>query len=146
MDAFDFRSWLREQRERRNWKKSEVAREAGLSQGYVGNLESGEREPTDDALRSLALAFGVEPDWLIAQVDTARIGAERMERLRKYAPEFLGMPAKRSKVRALGPAMESREAPPPRYQTPNVAAGDGIRTFEPDRIEHDDVDAPFQDD
>jgi transcriptional regulator with XRE-family HTH domain len=135
MDTFDFRAWLQAQRARRNWKKSEVARRAGLSQGYVNNLETGEREPTDEALRSLAAAFEVDPDWLIAKVDTARIGPERIERIRQHVPEFLGLPRKR--------ADRAKEPPPPRYVVPRVAAGEGLRSFEPDRIEHDEVDRPF---
>jgi len=133
MDTFDFRSWLQAQRERRSWRKSEVARRAGLSQGYVNNLESGEREPTDEALKCLARAFEVDEEWLIAAVDTARIGPERIARIRKHLPEFLGLPARR----------QLKEASPP-YLVPRVAAGEGIRTFEPDRVEHDEIDAPFE--
>jgi transcriptional regulator with XRE-family HTH domain len=131
MDTFDFRAWLQAQRERHGWRKSEVARRAGLSQGYVNNLESGEREPTDEALKALAVAFEIDPDWLIAKVDTARIGPERIERIRRHVPEFLGLP-------------RAKEATP-LYVVPRVAAGEGIRSFDPDRVEHDEVDAPFGD-
>jgi len=89
MDKFVFTAWLHAERESRGWRKSDLARHAGLSQGYVGNLESGEREPTNDALKALAGAFNLDPDWLIAQVDTERIGEEGIMRLRKHATEFL---------------------------------------------------------
>ena len=52
----------------RRWRKmtqGELARRAGLAQGYVSDLESGRREGTSETLASLARALGVNESWLV---------------------------------------------------------------------------------
>jgi DNA-binding XRE family transcriptional regulator len=51
----------------RRWRKmtqGELAKRAGLAQGYVSDLESGKREGTSETLASLARALGVSEGWL----------------------------------------------------------------------------------
>ncbi len=53
----------------RLWRKmtqGELARRAGLAQGYVSDLESGRREGTSETLKSLARALEVNESWLAA--------------------------------------------------------------------------------
>lgn len=133
-----------EQRGKRAWRKADVARESGLSPGYVNNLESGERLPTNEALAMLAKAFEVEADWLIAQVDTARIGPEGIERLRKYAPGFLGLPtadfAERMAANQKQKADELRERMAPYVEDSRPAAASWID--EGEKGDEDEQDAP----
>ena len=51
----------------RRWRKmtqGELAKRAGLAQGYVSDLESGRREGTSETLASLARALDVSESWL----------------------------------------------------------------------------------
>lgn len=51
----------------RRWRKmtqGELAKRAGLAQGYVSDLESGRREGTSETLASLARALEVSEGWL----------------------------------------------------------------------------------
>ena len=51
----------------RRWRKmtqGELAKRAGLAQGYVSDLESGRREGTSETLASLARALDVSQGWL----------------------------------------------------------------------------------
>ena len=52
----------------RRWRKmtqGELARRAGLAQGYVSDLESGRREGPMETLASLARALDVRESWLV---------------------------------------------------------------------------------
>ena len=52
----------------RRWRKmtqGELARRAGLAQGYVSDLESGRGEGTSETLAHLARALDVNESWLV---------------------------------------------------------------------------------
>jgi DNA-binding XRE family transcriptional regulator len=52
----------------RNWRgltQAEVADKAGLTQGYLSDLESGKREGAPATLRKIAEAMGVDPRMLV---------------------------------------------------------------------------------
>lgn len=157
MNTFDFRTWLEGERLRRGLSFAKLGELVGLSAGYMNNLEKGTNEPTDETLVKLAQGLGLEPEWLLAQVDTSRIGKERIERIRKYAPEFLGLPAaatrsRASKKDALSTFQEAQKHKGQRvaqdgagrYVTPKAAASkQGAINVEPDRQEFDELDEPF---
>ena len=48
----------------RNFTQGELAKRAGLAQGYVSDLESGRREGTGETLAALARALEVSESWL----------------------------------------------------------------------------------
>ena len=57
----------------RRWRKmtqGELAKRAGLAQGYVSDLESGKREGTSETLASLARALDVSEGWLTEKRNT----------------------------------------------------------------------------
>ena len=54
---------LKQAREARGWSQEQLAAEAGVSQGTIGNIESGARKRPRDILRIVAAA-GVSPEWL----------------------------------------------------------------------------------
>lgn len=69
----------------------------GVSQGYIGDIESGRSEPSRNFLRNLAERFGVSADWILygtgsphteraAGFEAARSAGKRIE------PPDLGMP------------------------------------------------------
>ena len=93
MHTFDFPTWLAQARAAKGLTFRALAAETKLSAGQLNNLEKRTSAPTDDALVPIAKALDVDPDWLLAQVDTTRLDPARIARLRKYAPEFLGFPA-----------------------------------------------------
>ena len=52
----------------RNWQgltQAEVAEKAGLTQGYLSDLESGKREGTAQTLRMIAKALEIDPVMLV---------------------------------------------------------------------------------
>lgn len=54
-------------REERRWSQKELAKKADLTQAAISQYESGDRAPRQDALVSLARAFGVSVDYLLAE-------------------------------------------------------------------------------
>jgi transcriptional regulator with XRE-family HTH domain len=52
---------LKRERERRAWSQEDLAREAGLSQTSISNLEAGKHGAYPGTVRKLAMALGVEP-------------------------------------------------------------------------------------
>lgn len=63
---------LRERRERRNLKNSQVALYLGLSTAHVSNIESGTREPSLDLLVRLAEYYRCSVDYLLGITDDPR--------------------------------------------------------------------------
>lgn len=63
---------LRERRERRNLKNSQVALYLGLSTAHISNLESGKREPSLDLLVQLADYYRCSVDYLLGVTDDPR--------------------------------------------------------------------------
>ena len=92
MHTFDFPTWFAQTRADKQLTFRALAAVTKLSAGHLNNLEKGTSTPTDDVLVAIAVALDVEPDWLLANVDTTRIDPRRIERLRRYAPSFLGLP------------------------------------------------------
>lgn len=54
---------MREARKAKGWSQGVLASAAGVSQGTIGNVESGIRDEPRELL-SIARALGVSPDWL----------------------------------------------------------------------------------
>jgi len=68
----DLATRLRERRERRNLKNSQVALYMGLSTAHVSYLESGKREPSLDLLVRLAEYYHCSTDYLLGLTDDPR--------------------------------------------------------------------------
>ena len=83
-DMDTLRDKLRKRREELGLSMAELAKEAGLSAGYINNVEKGERKPTDDALVKLAPALGFKAEELLAWADAERLGDERLTALKEY--------------------------------------------------------------
>ena len=49
----------------RGMKQTELAERAGLSQGYLSDLESGRRKGAPDSLEAIAKALDVPANWLM---------------------------------------------------------------------------------
>lgn len=51
----------------RKWKgltQVEIAERTGLAQGYISDLDSGRKAGTDETMKAVAKALGVDPAWL----------------------------------------------------------------------------------
>ena len=70
-------SRLRERRERRNLKNSQVALYLGLSTAHVSNIESGTREPSLDLLVRLAEYYRCSVDYLLGITDDPRPASQQ---------------------------------------------------------------------
>lgn len=69
MDLALFGRRLRELRKRKGWTLAELARQTGLSIGYLGDLEHQRASPSVDTVVALALALGVTSDYLLGISD-----------------------------------------------------------------------------
>ena len=58
---------IRQFRQRHNLKQIELARRAGINQGYLSSIERGHRDPSATALRALAVALDVPEAVLVGQ-------------------------------------------------------------------------------
>ncbi len=95
---------VREKREGHRWSQSELARRAGLTPGYINQIESGKRpNPGGKVLAALAKAFGVTIDDLLKQTDTALPPLENDQRLADWPPDML------AKLQELYPDMTADE-------------------------------------
>lgn len=59
---------LSELRESRGWSQAMLSAKSGVSQSYVGELESGSKNPTLPILAKLAAAFGMPVYELVKQM------------------------------------------------------------------------------
>ena len=64
-----FRIRLKSMRESRHMSQKELATAFSVTQGTVGNWESGTREPNFDTLSKLADYFDCSVDYLLGRVD-----------------------------------------------------------------------------
>ena len=64
-----FRIRLKEQREKHNVSQQQLANSLGVSQGTIGNWESGIREPNFKTITKLAEMFNVTTDYLLGNSD-----------------------------------------------------------------------------
>ncbi len=86
----NFSDRLRETRERRNLKQSELAERAGLQVAAVSHFETGRRAPSFDNLRRLADALNVTTDYLIGRADKPRSSGPNIDKLFRSADELSG--------------------------------------------------------
>ena len=56
----DFRALVRRYRERRRWSQERLAAEAEMDHSLVSRLESGQRQPTREALAKLCAGLGLD--------------------------------------------------------------------------------------
>lgn len=56
---------VRKERSTRQWSQEELAAQAGISQTYTSQIESGQRAVSIDVLDELARAFGLEASELL---------------------------------------------------------------------------------
>ena len=65
-------------RRQKGWTQVRMARELGVSQGYVALLEGGHRHPSPALLRRMAKALGLPPTALPATAPAAPVGADEL--------------------------------------------------------------------
>lgn len=64
---------MRELRKEKNITQPELAKMLGVSNGAIGNWETGNRQPDDTAKIQMADIFGVSVDYLIGRTDNRQI-------------------------------------------------------------------------
>jgi transcriptional regulator with XRE-family HTH domain len=72
---------MKELREARGWSQEQLAEKAGVTQGTIGNIESGLRKQPRQLL-ALAKALDVEPDWLQSGQGPMRLHPAAADQLR----------------------------------------------------------------
>jgi transcriptional regulator with XRE-family HTH domain len=72
-----FKDNIRRLRERAGWTQAETAKRAGVPFRTLQNWEAGIREPRLDALKKLAIAYGVTVDELLVDHGEARPGRSK---------------------------------------------------------------------
>jgi transcriptional regulator with XRE-family HTH domain len=78
----DFAQRLINARNQRRYSLSDLARESGVSRGYLHQLEKGENNPTLDKLELIAQALGISVSILIGDATEETYGETAM--LRAY--------------------------------------------------------------
>jgi transcriptional regulator with XRE-family HTH domain len=61
---------VKELRLAHGWTQAEVAKRARITQDFLGRAERGQREPSLYVLTKLASSFGVEPIYLLTDIET----------------------------------------------------------------------------
>jgi len=70
MREYDFASRLREARQDCGWSQIELGKRSAVHHTAISRLERGDKKDVTGAtMRTLALALGVSPDWLLGMVD-----------------------------------------------------------------------------
>jgi len=78
-------SSIKKHRLLRGWSQSRLARESGVSQTYISELEAGKWTPNISVLRKLAVALGVPVSALLdeevegGEEDQLQVNSERVE-------------------------------------------------------------------
>jgi transcriptional regulator with XRE-family HTH domain len=70
---------IRAKRLERGWTQDELARRAGISKGFLSDLENNKRGVNADTLLDVAQALGVSIDYLMTGSEEERAAAERIE-------------------------------------------------------------------
>lgn len=79
---------IKEHRKARGWSQEHLASLADTSKGYISQLESGQRDPSAEMLRSLAAAFEKDVTEMIEpENDEARQAIEHLAVFLKLSPE-----------------------------------------------------------
>ena len=92
-----FGEWLRELRQEKNLALREVAAAAGMDQAHLSKAELGQRLPTEEQVKALALFFKIKPEdmearrlaeKLIRELEESPAGAAAFNILREEPPNF----------------------------------------------------------
>ena len=82
---FSFGTSLRNAREKRNYKREQIAERAEISPRFLAAIESGRRKPSLDVLIRLVNAIGASFDEILApQTNT---DSEIVDRIRRLVPQ-----------------------------------------------------------
>lgn len=82
---------IKESRERLKLTQAELAKASGVSQGTIGNLESGIRKSAREIL-SIAAALGVSPQWLVTGKTTLDPQLHTHHTVREPDPGYVNNP------------------------------------------------------
>lgn len=63
----DFRDWLSDKLVSLDWTQSELARRAGITQGTISRVLTGERQPGPDFINAISKAMRLDPAVVFAQ-------------------------------------------------------------------------------
>ena len=78
---------IRERRKQLGWTQDELVRKAGISKGFLSNLENGKRSVGAETLYDLARALGLSLDYLMtgSDVDTPTQDVQIPKSLAEFA-------------------------------------------------------------
>lgn len=92
-----FGEWLRELRQKKDLALREVAAAVGMDQAHLSKAELGQRLPTEDQVKALAVFFNIKPEdmearrlaeKLIRELEDSPAGAAAFNILREDPPSF----------------------------------------------------------
>ena len=82
---FSFGTSLRNAREKRNYKREQIAERAEISPRFLAAIESGRRKPSLDVLIRLVNAIGASFDEILAP--QVNVDSEIVDRIRRLVPQ-----------------------------------------------------------
>jgi transcriptional regulator with XRE-family HTH domain len=77
----DFVAWLREELNSRDWSTVDLSKRTGISQAHISRIFSGNRKAGPDALRAIAKALGLPPDFLFRRAGLLPPTKEELDEL-----------------------------------------------------------------
>lgn len=92
-----FGEWLRELRQAKDLALREVAAAVGMDQAHLSKAELGQRLPTEEQVKALAILFNIKPEdmearrlaeKLIRELEDSPAGAAALHILREEPPNF----------------------------------------------------------
>ncbi|MBR2181532.1 MAG: helix-turn-helix transcriptional regulator, partial [Oscillospiraceae bacterium] len=87
-----FRIQLKKLRENKGISQSQLASDLGISQGTVGNWESGIREPSFETISKLAKYFNVSVDYLLGRSDELTSSSSNAKKIPVLGNVAAGLP------------------------------------------------------
>lgn len=62
MNSYEFSSWLQDEMNSRGWSNAELARQAGVTRGAIGNILRGDRKTGPELCAAIARALDLPPE------------------------------------------------------------------------------------
>ena len=87
--AADVGDRIRQLRESKGWKQSDLAVRIGVSRAAIGYYETGTRTPPYATLIKIADVFGVSTDFLLRGIDMKPLRVDAMPEDQRHALEII---------------------------------------------------------
>jgi transcriptional regulator with XRE-family HTH domain len=85
MNSVDFANWLQDEMSRHGWSNSELARQAGVTRGAIGNILRGDRNTGSELCQAIARAFNLPAEQVFQKAGLLPPVAEKNAKIEELA-------------------------------------------------------------